>query len=291
MEVHSLLCEPHMEFAIFCLQSLFEQSFAPIRLVVHDDGSLSARSLDLLSEAFPDSLVISREQAAEELAGELARYPAIAAARQELPHVIKLFDVTLMGNDRSISRYVDSDVLFLRRFSDLFPTSTPQNISGVFSTDSSNSFGVKVTDFWPIGPLILAERLNSGVFWIQRRYVDLDRVDWLFKRWGPARVRQYGGWFEQTVWADLAWRARALMFDSAQLRAATAKTESFTSEIAVHFVTPARALLLKLKNDGQSSGRRCEPVARFSARRPSRFGLIKATNASVRFHLRKHFQG
>ena len=87
--------------------------------------------------------------------------------------------------------------------------------------DSGNSFGAHPGDFWPFGPLRVARFLNSGLFWIARDRIDYERMEYLFKRWGPERIRRYHGWFEQTVWADQAWRSRCSMFDPTQLGTAS----------------------------------------------------------------------
>jgi hypothetical protein len=157
------------------------------------------------------------------MADALAQFPHMAQARNHLPHVIKLWDVTVL-HSAPIVCYVDADVMFQRYFRGPFPASN-QSVSGAFMMDSSNSFDARPGDFWPVGPLRLARRRNSGLFWIQRDRLYYERREYLFKRWGPQRIRKYHGWFEQTVWADQAWRARCSMFASAQL--GTASPEKF----------------------------------------------------------------
>jgi hypothetical protein len=241
MLVHTLVCEQHLWFAVPCLRSLLAFSEDPVRLVLHDDGSLTQASVALLAAAFPDSILVPRRSADAELADALAQFPHLAQARLHLPHVMKLFDVALT-HPEPIVRYVDTDILFQRRFRGLFPVSR-LSVPGAFMTDSRSSFGAHPGDFWPLGPLRLSRRLNSGLFWIQRDRIDYDRMEYLFKRWGPKRIRKYHGWFEQTVWADQAWRAGCSMFDPAQFRVATPADGSPRKPIGVHFATPTRNML------------------------------------------------
>jgi hypothetical protein len=241
MLVHTLVCEQHLWFAVPCLRSLRAYSEDPVRLVLHDDGSLTQVSVALLAAAFPDSILVPRRSADAELADSLAQLPHLAQARLHLPHVMKLFDVAFT-HPEPILRYVDTDVLFQRRFRGLFPFSRP-SASGAFMTDSRSCFGAHPGDFWPLGPLRLSRRLNSGLFWIQRDRIDYDRMEYLFKRWGPQRIRKYHGWFEQTVWADQAWRARCSMFDPAQFGMPTHADSSSRKLTGVHFVTPTRTML------------------------------------------------
>jgi hypothetical protein len=239
--VHTLACEQHVWFAIPCLRSLLAFSQDPIELVIHDDGSLTQRSFELLAAAFPDAVLVPRASADEEMAGALARFPEMAQARRHLPHVIKLCDVALIQPE-SIVRYVDTDVLFQRRFRGLFPAAD-ESASGAFMMDSGNSFGAHPGDFWPAGPLRVARCLNSGLFWIRRDRIDYERMEFLFKRWGPQRIRKYHGWFEQTVWADQAWRSRCSMYDPAQFGTASAAESANDKLIGVHYVTPTRSML------------------------------------------------
>jgi hypothetical protein len=240
MLVHTVACEAHLWFAIPCLRSLLTFSEEPVELVIHDDGSLTQASAEMLAAAFPDSILVPRRSSDAEMADALARFPSMAEARIHLPHVLKLSDVTLIRPESAIVRCVDTDVLFRRRFRGLF---SERSASGAFMMDTRNSFGAHPGDFWPLGPLRLARRLNSGLFWIRRDRIDLERMEYLFKRWGPRRIQKYHGWFEQTVWADQAWRARCSLFDPAQLRPATPDDRSLSELIGVHFVTPTRDML------------------------------------------------
>jgi len=242
MLVHTLVCEPHLWFAVPCLRSLLTFCQDPIRLVIHDDGSLTQASVELLTTAFPDSILVPRRVADAEMADKLAHFPHMAEARIQLPHVLKLSDVTLTHQESAVTRYVDTDVLFQRRFRGLFPVSD-QSTSGAFLMDSANSFGAHPRDFWPLGPLRLVRHLNSGLFWIRRDRIDYQRMEYLFKRWGPHRIRRYHGWFEQTVWADQAWRARCALFDPAQLGTATLAGRPLSQLTGIHFVTPTRTML------------------------------------------------
>jgi len=253
MLVHTLACEAHLWFAIPCLKSLLSTSEEPMRLVIHDDGSLTEDSCARFAAAFPDAVVVRRRAADEQLAEALGRFPNMAEARRHLPHVLKLFDTT-MTHPEAIVRYVDTDVLFQKRFRGLFPgerqadglarpSGLAQASAGAFMMDHGNSFGAHPGDFWPFGPLRVARQLNSGLFWVRRDRIDYERMEYLFKRWGPARIKKYHGWFEQTVWADHAWRTRCWLFDPEQFGTASADGSRNGKLVGVHYVTPTRNML------------------------------------------------
>jgi len=251
MLVHTLACEAHLWFAIPCLKSLLACSEEPVRFVIHDDGSLTEESFARFAAAFPDALLLSRRAANEQLAEALKLFPNMAQARGHLPHVLKLLDTT-MTHPEPIICYVDTDVLFQKRFRGLFPesveasgskhaTGLAQATAGAFMMDHANCFGAHPGDFWPFGPLRVARQLNSGLFWVKRDRIDYERMEYLFKQWGPARIKKYHGWFEQTVWADHAWRTRCSLFDPNQF--GTASAEGNGKLVGVHYVTPTRNML------------------------------------------------
>jgi len=253
MLVHTLACEAHLWFAIPCLRSLLAYSEEPMRLVIHDDGSLTEESLARFGAVFPDAVLVRRGAADEQLGKALGRFPHMAEARRHLPHVLKLLDTT-MTHPEPIVCYVDTDVLFQRRFRGLFPkavqaeglvgASGPAKLAaGAFMMDHGNSFGAHPGDFWPFGPLRVARRLNSGLFWVRRDRIDYERMEYLFKRWGPARIRKYHGWFEQTVWADHAWRTRCELYDPEQIGTARTDIDRNNRLVGVHYVTPTRNML------------------------------------------------
>jgi hypothetical protein len=286
MLVHTLACEAHLWFAVPCLKSLLACSEEPVRLVIHDDGSLTEESFARFAAAFPDAVLVRRRAADEQLAEALKRFPSMAEARGHLPHVIKLFDVT-MTHPEAIVCYADTDVLFQRRFRGLFPDSaqaagSSEATAGAFMMDSANCFGAHPGDFWPFGPLRVARQLNSGLFWVRRDRIDYERMEYLFNRWGPARIKKYHGWFEQTVWADHAWRTRCSLFDPKQFGTANAEREGNDRLVGVHYVTPTRNLLKAELEAGLATPAALGAVEmiRLEAARP--FGALGAALVAAR---------
>ena len=301
MLVHTLACEAHLWFAIPCLKSLLACSEEPVRLVIHDDGSLTEESFAQFAAVFPDALLVARRTADEQLAEALSHFPHMAQARTHLPHVLKLFDTT-MTHPEMIVCYADTDVLFQRRFRGLFPDTlqaaglgrapgSAQPGAGAFMMDSLNSFGAHPGDFWPFGPLRVARQLNSGLFWVKRDRIDYERMEYLFKRWGPARIKKYHGWFEQTVWADHAWRTRCSLFDPDQFGTASPEADRNRKLIGVHYVTPARKMLQAELEAGHA-----EPAAQGTAEEirvhPAKpFGVLGAAWITVRAMVRRGAPG
>jgi hypothetical protein len=252
MLVHTLICEAHIWFALPCLRSFIRNSRDEHKLLIHDDGTLSPQSMEMISAALPKCIILTRGDADACLADQLRRYPKVLEARTYLPHVLKLIDLGWIGEQESILCYIDTDVLFFRPFQRLFTSDVNSKVSGAFLLDRASSFGARVSDFSPLGPLKLVRRLNSGLFWIRREHIDYDRIEYLFRRWGLARILEYGGWFEQTVWADIAWRAKCCMFDASQIN--TASQHAAPATIGTHYVTPERGRLRAVLGDSAGDG-------------------------------------
>lgn len=287
--VHTLACEAHIHFAIPCLQSLAALSAQKLTVVVHDDGSITESSRDLLLQSLPDARWVSRGHADDYLTDLLSKWPNVSRARKLLPHVMKLIDIGLIEQADNVIRYVDTDMMFFRPFRGLFEDKDGDT-SGAFLTDSNSSFGARIGDFKPLGPLRLVRRLNSGLFWIRSSAVDYERIEYLFRNWGLPRILQYGGWFEQAVWANLAWLSQCKVFDSSQMITAHARYPEYTGLVGVHFVTPTRAQLQQIiadplfPSEGAPSNHRAETI-RLLESQP--YGLPSALKDAVAFRLRR----
>jgi hypothetical protein len=289
MLVHTLACEAHLWFAIPCLKSLLACSEEPMRLVIHDDGSLTEESCARFAAAFPDAVLVGRRAADEQLAEGLSKFPHMARARAHLPHVLKLFDTT-MTHPEAIVCYVDTDVLFQKRFRGLFPSEAQAAGAGAFMMDHGNSFGAHPGDFWPFGPLRVARQLNSGLFWVKRGRIDYERMEYLFKRWGPARIKKYHGWFEQTVWADHAWRTRCMLFDPEQFGTASAEAGRNERLVGVHYVTPTRNML-KAELDAGRPAVAAGGVEEIRTEPAKPFGVVGAAGIAARAVMGRNVAG
>src|ERR1700724_2016179 len=152
--VSTLLGHAHVEMALRCLGSLLALSAAPLRLRIHDDGSLTGADLERLAAGLGTPSVVSRREADERLADLLDRHPAARAFRLANPLALKLLDVPLLAAPAAAGEplaYCDSDVLFLRRFSGLFEL--PPGAGALFMHDPQNAYSVRSWD------LLLERRL------------------------------------------------------------------------------------------------------------------------------------
>lgn len=235
--VASLLGHAHVEMAVRCLGSLLRGSAEPLALRLHDDGSLTSEDRERLAAALGEPEVVARAEADERVAEVLARRPALAAFRRRNPLALKLIDAVLCAEESGGElAYCDTDVLFLRRFSGLFP----DGAGAAFMADHQNAYSVRSWHLLRHRRLCLPQHVNSGVIHFPTAAWDPDLLEWYLGRpeFGFAPV-----WVEQTAWALLGARAGCRLFDPAQIRIPEPGRQDSGETVALHFVGPVRSLL------------------------------------------------
>jgi hypothetical protein len=263
--VATLLGHAHVEMALACLGSLLRYSAEPLRLRVHEDGTLTAEDRGRLREGLKDPEIVARTEADVRVEELLASRPALREPRRRNPLALKLIDIPLLAGEDDLA-YCDADVLFLRPFSDLFRFPGPET-GALFMSDRQNAYSVRSWHLLTHSRLALPCRINSGVFLFRTRFQDPDLLEWYFARpeFGFAPV-----WSEQTAWALLGERAGCRLWAPRLVRLPEVGEEGMDA-VALHFVSPLRGLLpacLKSAPDRRGSApvavgtvpaRRCRP--------------------------------
>jgi hypothetical protein len=235
--VSSLLGSAHVAMALVCLGSLLRCSARPLRLRLHDDGSLTAADRERLAAGLGDPEVVARREADERVAGLLAGRPAARAFRDTNPLGLKLLDVALLAPGEDLA-YCDSDVLFLRPFRGLFEL--PPGSGALCMADPQNAYSVRSWHLLREPRLRLAAHLNSGIIGFRLQHLDLDLIEWFLAR--PAH-RFAPVWVEQTCWALLAQPAGCRLLDPAAIAIpAPGNEDADRQRVALHFVSPVRRL-------------------------------------------------
>jgi hypothetical protein len=235
--VSTLLGHQHVEMAVTCLGSLLRFSAQPLRLQIHDDGSLTPADRARLGAVLDEPLWMLRPEADERMAGLLAGRRAARAFRAANPLAAKLLDATLLGPEELA--FCDADVLFLRPFSRLFEL--PAAVGSLFMTDPQNAYSVRFWHLLAERRLRLASNVNSGIVVFRRPAFDLDLLEWFLSRsvalFAPV-------WLEQTCWALLGQAAGCFLLDATAIAIPSADSvEADRHRVALHFVSPVRGLL------------------------------------------------
>ncbi len=254
VQVATLLGHAHVEMALACLGSLLRYSAEPLRLRVHDDGTLTAEDRARLASGLGGPEFVSRAEADARVEAVLAGRPALRAFRASNPLALKLVDVPLLSqNDLA---YCDSDVLFLRPFTSLFcfPGFPGPETGAVFMSDRQNAYSVRSWQLLRHRRLRLPCRVNSGVLLFRTRFYDPDLLEWYF---GHPEFQLTPVWAEQTAWALLGQRAGCRLWDPHLVRLPDGGDSG--EVVALHFVSPLRTLLGPVRE--QARDRSGEPPA------------------------------
>jgi hypothetical protein len=224
--------------ALGCLGSLLSHSAEPLRLRVHDDGSLSERDLDRLAAGLGSPEVLRRAEADARLSDFLVRYPALASFRRRSPLALKVIDAVLLAEDQRLF-YCDTDVLFLRPFRGLFDFGS-EACGAFFMSDVQNAYSVRSWHLVRHRRLKLPCRVNTGLFGYRAERYDPELAEWFASR---PEFRFAPVWEEQTLWALLGFAAGASLLDPSQFQLPEEHYELSGELVALHFVSPRRSFL------------------------------------------------
>lgn len=233
--VCSLVCHSHVEMAVSCLGAFKRLCAVPIQLRVHDDGTLTEQDIRQLVN-LGDTVIVSRQESDRFMESALQRLPACRQYRQEHPLALKLLDTILM-NTTDHYAFIDSDVLFLRRFENPFVRSADDR-TALFMSDRENSYCFRSWGYLCSG-VALPASVNTGLISFHRRHFDLDRVEQFLSL---RAVRAIPSMREQTCWAMLGKLTGCRRFDSTQIRVMR-EGEDESDLVAGHFTARTRSLL------------------------------------------------
>ena len=265
--------------ALACLGSLRQCSAVPVRLILHDDGTLDEESRARLAEGLDGARIVTREEADDRLATLLAGAPAVRSYREAHPLGCKLVDVPLLAEE-PVVQYCDADILFLRRYRGLFD-GLAATCDARFMTDYQCAYSLRALDLVSERALRPAYRVNTGIVQIRRAAIGMDTIE---RSFGRARSHRTPQWAEQTCWALIAEELRTELLDPEQLRFPFAGPPERPGTIALHFIGPLRGSLDRWLRSVRAAEptARPEPVVSRPARRSTPVDLALAEAARWR---------
>lgn len=284
LTVSTLLCHRDVDMGLRCLKALTDCSDVPIEFAIHDDGSLSAEDRERLLNPQASGIVVAsivpRAEADAQMAERLAKYPHCAALRRRQAYGLKLFDIPLLSAD-PVVRYIDSDVLFMRPVSGLFDLRDDQDC--IFMQDHQNAYAMRP---WHMldRRLKLPQKINSGLFVIRKKLVNLDKTEWLLAKDLP--VFHKLPWFEQTCWAWLSEKYNGYVWDGEQVKVVETTTVFDAELVAAHFVSPVRSRMNEIALPAGRSTRASVPAIKHRMKRlnPAAY-MVETVRRSIRHRL------
>lgn len=238
-------------------------------LLILNDGTLSAASIERLEQLDLRARIVSREESADIVSSKLRwnKYPGLRRLAETQPIARKLIDVPIMGDEWI--NYIDSDVFFYRGVDTLWTQQV--NDRGVWMMrDFQSAYAVARWQYIPgLGPK-LPKYANTGLISCSAKCFDPDFLESVIKRhFSDSRL---SSWLtEQTLWAAMAFRHGLSFYDSQLFALAVPEQQRRLSNVvALHWATPFRNVFREGCSAQPGAGRvmhfRLEPAERLTCR-------------------------
>lgn len=235
MNLRTLLCHRDVDLAIHCLGSAMQLSADPVRVVVHEDGSLTPEDRDKIAEKLPGSRILDRAEADALMAERLAGHPNAQAFRARSVWGLKLLDVVLA--EVGLCFYLDGDIRFFHPFRGLFAEEAARGRC-VFLRDTVwQAYSIRPWHLMDKRGLKVASGINTGLTLCDPAVFDLDFVDWFLAQ---SDWRVIPAWTEPTCWAALAMRANGHAVDPEQITNLYPSAKVTKKTIGGHFLSSYR---------------------------------------------------
>lgn len=236
LTLHMLICSRDYEMAIKSIQSFLFHCKEKYYIFFHDDGSLKNSEIKNLEKVIPDSKVITKKQSDHELKFLKKEYPLCHKYRENCLWALKLVDLLFYGGSEFL--YVDSDLVFLRPFQDLFSLSDTQS-GMIYMMDSIYSYRFNFIDIIKGLPKKIVWRLNAGFIYAKNLETNFDVLEQILRRWPQLLER---GGCDQTIWSIIAAKENSFYWNPRAVRMVTWKDKSYLNDgVVLHLSSPVRS--------------------------------------------------
>lgn len=174
--VHVLLCERDVIMFHWMLRSLLTVWRGPFQVMVHDDGSLTKKSIAAINASFPGVDVVEKREAATRMAEALNGHAELLEWWRASHWAQKALDVYMLGNSRYMV-LLDADLLFLGNPSELFT----EESTSVWMRDSSYMLDIEPQESVARFGGHPLPALNAGLGRIERSRFRLDLAEKLLR--------------------------------------------------------------------------------------------------------------
>lgn len=199
LEIHSLTCERDYTDLLWCLKTLFLFSERSFHVVLHDDGSLRAQSLEHLRRHLPGAMIVSRGQADERVRDTLAGRHASRAFRERCPLARRLLDFPAFASGEHFL-ILDSDVLFFAKpeaMLHLMDSRRP-----FFMSDYQDGYVFSRAEVLDRYGVDIVPAFNTGISYLAKPMIDHDFIETCCRDLERLGLLAHS-WSEQTLFAIL----------------------------------------------------------------------------------------
>lgn len=171
--VHVLCGHKQFPLLPWMVKSFFHFSKASWKIVIHDDGTLTREDKKQWLNFLPNTEIIARKEADEEMNHRLHDFPSCRKYRDQHPLALKIFDApALCDYDRFI--LLDSDVLFFKPPAEITQWVTSGSDELWFNEDCQDGLNITEDEAEESLGLDLWPKVNSGLCLLNRDAFSLD---------------------------------------------------------------------------------------------------------------------
>jgi len=210
-EVHIITSEKDFLGAIWCLKTFYHFSGVRPKLVIHEDGTLTANGIKTLLKHFVNCRIIRRKDADEDLKHFLANYKYSQKNRLNKDFVcaLKLFDAFYYASVDKLL-FLDSDILFFKKPNEIIEYIKEDK--PFFISDYKDSYAKPISQLNEMFGIDVFPRVNAGLTYLRKGYYidNLGLIENYFKKMDnliePHKVNRH----EQTLNAILLSKCGAI---------------------------------------------------------------------------------
>ena len=241
LEIHILICEKDVYNFLWAIKTFRHYSGIDFNLILHEDGTLSHNSQNLILEHIRDCRIIKRADADKQLKTFLKNYPLSFKYRFDrlnpFNHLaLKMFDFFFYSNSEYFLN-LDPDVLCFKKPDDILGYIKDKR--AFFSSDHKYAYSLPVDDLKRLFKLDMQTNLNIGVFYFDKKAWDIEMIESFLAEAFRNNKRFRHFWIDQTSYALLVARHNK-PFGRLNENYQISKQKITDQTISHHFVSPVR---------------------------------------------------
>jgi hypothetical protein len=177
VDVYFFTGKKYWHQTVFCAHSMILHSGAHIRPVIHDDGTLLEKHMEILQRALPTSRIVSTGEIEEHLDIHLPadKFPTLRNYRHIKPLLRKITDFYAGADEWRL--FLDSDMLFFHRPDDMMEyLATPDRPT--YMVDIKTAYGYNRKHMEELTGCPLDEKINIGIFSLNGAQIDWEKLEY-----------------------------------------------------------------------------------------------------------------
>ncbi len=177
LEIHMITSEKDFLDAVWCLKTFYHYSETCPRLVIHEDGSLSAKGTQTFIKHFKNCRIIKRKDADEDLKRFLANHKLCREKRlhEKFYCAMKLFDIFYYASTEKLL-YLDSDILFFNKPHEILKCI--ESNKPFFNSDYQNAYSMSVSELNNIFEENILPKINAGLMSLPKSFY-VENIDFI----------------------------------------------------------------------------------------------------------------